>query len=202
VDRVRARAGFSLIEMMVVVVVIGILAALGAVGYRRYVARARSTEAVAMLAEMAAKEQVYFLEFAQFLPLVLGNAVLPAAPSGTTAAEDPTTFWPSNPATSTFDSVRVGTLATALPLSWQLVAVRPKDTVLYCTYFTSAGLAGSNPVAGSLGAGLLGSTPIGQPWFYALGACNLNSTASYPAGVTEFILTFNSPTLKTLNEGQ
>jgi prepilin-type N-terminal cleavage/methylation domain-containing protein len=200
VHRDRSR-GFSLIELMVVVVILGILASLGAVGYKRYIGKARSTEAVAMLAEMSAKEQVYFLEFAQFLPLVSGGTITAALATGS-ATENSTQFWPSNPGTSTFDSVRVGTTATALPLSWQMLAVRPKDTVLYCTYFASAGLAGSAPVAGSLGAGILGSVAITQPWFYVLGSCNLKGTSSYPAGVTNFVLTYNSATLKTLNEGE
>jgi hypothetical protein len=53
-----------------------------------------------------------------------------------------------------------------------------------------------------VGAGLLGAAAIGQPWYYVLGACNLNSTASYPAGVSVFSLTYRSPTLATINEGQ
>jgi prepilin-type N-terminal cleavage/methylation domain-containing protein len=200
VHRVRGRSrGFSLIELMVVVVVLGILAAIAGIGYRRYIAKARATEAVAMLAEMAAKEQVYFLEFAQFLPLVSGATVTAAATGS--ATENASQFFPRDPSASTFESVRTAASVTALPLSWQLAAIRPKDTVLYCSYFASAGLVGSNPVAGSLGAGLLGSTPITQPWFYVLGSCNLRGASSYPAGVTTFALTFSSPTLVTLNEG-
>jgi Tfp pilus assembly protein PilE len=182
---------------MVVVVVVGILATLGMVGYRRYVGRARTTEAVAMVAE-----QVYFLEFAQFLPLVSGAAVTAAAASGAAATETASQFWPRDPSVSTFDSVRTAAAATALPLSWQLAAVRPRDTVLYCTYFASAGLAGSNVTAGTLGAGLLGSAAIPQPWFYVLGSCNLRGTSTYSAGVSTFALLYNSPTLKALNEGE
>jgi prepilin-type N-terminal cleavage/methylation domain-containing protein len=203
VRSLRGRAGgFSLVELMIVVVILGILASLGMVGYRRYVGKARSTEAVAMLAEMAAKEQVYFLEFAQFLPLVNGGTILAAAASGTAATEANTQFWPRDPSSASFDSVRTAATATALPLSWQLSAVRPKDRVLFCTYFASAGLTGSNPAAGSLGGGLIGSTPIAQGWFYALGSCNLNGAAGFPAAVTSFAITYNSPTLTTLNEGK
>jgi prepilin-type N-terminal cleavage/methylation domain-containing protein len=202
--RDRAR-GFSLIEMMIVVVVLGILASLASVGYRRYIGKARTTEAVAMVAEMAAKEQVYFLEFAQFLPLVNGAAITAAASAPNTATETAGQFWPRDPTSSTFDSVRTAATATALPLSWQLAAVRPRDRVLYCTYFASAGQAGSSPVAATMGAGVLGTiatTAIAQPWFYVLGSCNLNGTTSFPTGVTTFVLTYDSPTLKILNEGK
>jgi prepilin-type N-terminal cleavage/methylation domain-containing protein len=197
-----ASRGFSLIELMIVVVILGILASLAMVGYRRYVGKARTTEAAAMLAEMAAKEQVYFLEFAQFLPLVSGATVTAAAASGASATENAAQFWPRDPSVAAFDSVRTAANSTARPLSWQLAAVRPRDNALYCTYFASAGLVGSNPVAGSLGAGLIGSTAIGQPWFYVLGSCNLRGSSSFPGGVTTFALTYDSPTLKALNEGQ
>jgi prepilin-type N-terminal cleavage/methylation domain-containing protein len=200
---VRRSGGFTLVELMIVVVVLGILAALAMVGYRRYVAKARSSEAVAMLAEMSSKEQLYFLEFAQYLPLVNSSAVTPPAVSGAAGTETADQFYPSDPSVSTFDSVRTATALGALPLSWQYAAIRPKDRVLYCTYFAGAGAAGSLPPASpAVGAGLLGSVAIGQPWYYVLGACNLNSTSSYPSGVSVFSLSYNSPTLAQINEGQ
>jgi len=199
----RSEHGFTLVELMITVVVLGILAGLAMVGYRRYVAKARSSEAVAMLAEISSKEQLYFLEFAQYLPLVNSASITPPAASGSAVTETADQFYPSNPSTSTFDSVRAATALGTLPLSWTYAAVRPKDRVLYCTYFAGAGAAGSlPPAAGSAGAGLLGTVAIGQPWYYVLGACNLRSTSSYPGGVSIFALTYNSPTLTQLNEGQ
>jgi Tfp pilus assembly protein PilE len=187
---------------MVVVVILGVLAGIARVGYHRYVGRARATEAVAMLAEMTAKEQVYFLEFAQYLPLVTGAAVTAAAAAAGTTTENANQFFPRDPSLATFDSVSTAASVTALPLSWQLVAVRPKDTNLYCTYFASAGLAGSNPAAGTMGAGLLGAVAIVPPWFYVVGSCNLHKDAapSFPTKVTSFVITYDSPTLKALNE--
>jgi prepilin-type N-terminal cleavage/methylation domain-containing protein len=200
----RSSRGFTLVEMMITVVVIGILAALGMVGYRRYVGRARSSEAVAMLAEISSKEQLYFLEFAQYLPLVnLGTITAPAA-SGAAATESADLFYPSNPSTASFDSVRTATtLGSPLPLSWQYAAIRPKDRALYCTYFAGAGAAGSLPPASpAVGSGLLGTVAINQPWFYVVGACNLSKTSSYPTGVSIFTLSYNSPTLSQMYEGQ
>jgi prepilin-type N-terminal cleavage/methylation domain-containing protein len=199
----RGARGFTLVELMITVVIIAILAALGMVGYRRYIARARSSEAVAMLAEMSSKEQMYFLEFAQYLPLVSGAAITPPAVSGAAVSETAAQFYPADPSVTTFDSVREATALGTLPLSWQYAAIRPRDRVLYCTYFAGAGAAGSLPPASpAVGAGMLGNAAIGQPWWYAVGACNLSRDASYPSGVSVFLLSYNSPTLLQLNDGQ
>jgi prepilin-type N-terminal cleavage/methylation domain-containing protein len=52
-----ARAGFTLVELMIVVVIILVLAAMGSFGFRRWIAKARVSEAVTMLAEMNSKER-------------------------------------------------------------------------------------------------------------------------------------------------
>jgi len=79
--------------------------------------------------------------------------------------------------------VRVGTAATSLPKSWLYLAVRPKDTVLYCTYL-------ANQVAATVqealrlqalsAAQILGTTALLQPWYYVLGSCNLKGTSAIP----------------------
>ena len=196
----------TLVELMIVVVIIGILSSLGMVGFRRYVGRARATEAVAMLAEMSSKELVYFSEFAQYLPLNSGAAIA-ATLSGASAAETAAMFWPRDPTGATFDSVRSAVTVAAPPQSWVYAAVRPKDTVLYCTYFAGAGQAGSTPptsTATAIGGALLGVAAITQPWFYVLGSCNLRGSGAqvYPGGVTTFAITYNSPSLTVLNDGQ
>lgn len=202
----RERAfGFSLIEMMIVVVLLGILASIGTVGYRRYVGRARTSEAVAMLAEMVSKEQVYFLEFGSYLPLdnKAELPVNPAAASDATGGEAAALFYPRNPGDTTFESTRTAQTLGTLPLSWQYVGVRPTNRVLYCTYYAGAGNRGSIPAAANtLGIQVMGSVAITQPWFYALGSCNLNGESAYPAGMTTFALTSITPTLRILNDGE
>ena len=121
--------GFTLVELMIVVVIILLLASLGVVGFRRWVAKARTTEAVTMLGEMNSKEQTYRMEFGTFLPLRAdGNAAQPS-PDEPAAA-----FYPSSPSSATFDSARTATSvadSAAWPASWKTVGISPRDTSLY-----------------------------------------------------------------------
>jgi prepilin-type N-terminal cleavage/methylation domain-containing protein len=196
----RARtSGFTLVELMIVVAIISILAAIGSFGYRRWIGRARLTEGVTMLAEMNSKEQSYRMEFGTFLPLRAdANATMPSPD------EPGPAFFPSNPNAASFDSVRtpVSVANSAVwPVAWRAVGVSPRDTSLYCTYLTNAGGAGQAVPAGApMGAMLVAG--VAAPWFYGLAACNLNGPAGFSANVTVLGISSTSPALRTFNDGQ
>jgi prepilin-type N-terminal cleavage/methylation domain-containing protein len=196
----RARSmGFSLVELMIVVVIIGVLSAVAMVGYRRWIARARVTETVGMLGEMNSKEQTYKMEFGAYLPLRAdGNLAQPSPDEGVGA------FFPVSPGLSTFDSSRTSndiSNPALWPGSWRGIALNPRDTGLYCTYLTNAGGAGQAiPAGNTYGLGLVGLNTA-APWFYSLAVCNLDGPATYPAGESVFGLSSTSPTLKRWNDG-
>ncbi|HET6148286.1 MAG TPA: prepilin-type N-terminal cleavage/methylation domain-containing protein [Polyangia bacterium] len=197
--RAADRSGFTLVELMIVVVIIGILAAIGAFGYRTWISRARSGEAIAVLAEMNSKEQSYKLEFATYLPLRADNK--PDLPSPDEAAG---AFYPLDASSATFDSTRTATSIadpTLWPQGWQAVGLRPRDTSLYCTYLTNAGSAGNDTKNLKFGSVLIGNNTA-APWFYSLGVCNLSPTTGYPDEVSVFALSSLSPTLRVFNEGK
>lgn len=184
---------------MIVVVIIGVLAALGSFGYRKWIGRARSAEAIAMLGEMVSKEQSYKLEFASYLPLRADNKTDLPSPD-----EVETAFYPVFANSATFDSVRTMTSiadSTKWPQGWQAVGVRPRDVGLYCTYMTNAGLAGNSTANLKYGSLLIG-TNTAAPWFYSLAACNLSPTTGYPGEVSIFALSSQSPVLRVFNEGK
>jgi type IV pilus assembly protein PilE len=54
------QGGFTLIELMIVVVIIGILAAIGYPAYRDYVLRSNRTEGYAALSDAAARQERFF----------------------------------------------------------------------------------------------------------------------------------------------
>jgi prepilin-type N-terminal cleavage/methylation domain-containing protein len=62
-------AGFTLIELMVVVVIMGVLAALATYGVRKYVLEAKKAEATNMLTQIRAAEEAYRDETFQYLGL-------------------------------------------------------------------------------------------------------------------------------------
>jgi prepilin-type N-terminal cleavage/methylation domain-containing protein len=191
---------FTLVELMIVVVIISILAAIATVGFRRYIARARLSETASVLAEMASKEQVYFLEFGRYLPLRAdGNLTQPSPDEASSA------FYPLDASSGSLESTRTSTSITnptAWPASWRAVGLRPHDTVLYCTYMVNAGGNGQ-AVPGTLGKGLVGTITANSPsWFYGLAACNLVGVAGFPADDTVLGVSSRSPSAKMIVEGK
>lgn len=195
------QAGFTLVELLIVVAIIGLLASLASVGYRRYVGRARLTEGVTVLSEMASKEQIYFLEFGMYLPLRADNVItLPSANEGAGA------FYPSNPTTATFESSRTAVTISnpaAWPAAWRSIGLRPREPALYCTYMVNAGgTGGAWPVGSTYAPSMLGTiTATSPPWFYGLAVCNLTGPAGFPTGATVLGVSSNRSALRTFNDG-
>jgi type II secretory pathway pseudopilin PulG len=186
----------SIVELMIVVVIIGILAAVSVVSYRKYVGRARLSEATAMLAEFAAKEQIYFLDVGQYAEAHRTTSL------SQSANENANEFFPRDPGVSPWDSVRTPTPLGDLPQSWKYLGIRPRWPEAYCTYMVNAGPAQGNPpvvIPGIIGPKLWPSTP-NVPWFYAMAACNMSGQAGWPDYVTVLTLTHDSPAIRTQDE--
>ena len=62
VDRSREKAGFTLIELMIVVALIGVLAAIAIPNFMSYQARSRRSEAFVNLARIARAQKTYYAE--------------------------------------------------------------------------------------------------------------------------------------------
>ncbi|MFW6067477.1 MAG: type IV pilin protein [Myxococcota bacterium] len=65
-DPTGREAGFTLVELMVVVVIVGILAAVAIPAFSGYVMRARAAEAPAFLGEIRQRQEAYRAEFGRY----------------------------------------------------------------------------------------------------------------------------------------
>jgi prepilin-type N-terminal cleavage/methylation domain-containing protein len=76
--QVRRVRGFTLVEVMIVVAIVGVLAALAVTSFRRFQLRSKSAEARLNLASIVTAELAYFGEFSGYL----AASATPAGPEG------------------------------------------------------------------------------------------------------------------------
>lgn len=66
-SRNALRRGFTLVELMITVAMVGVLAAIGIVGYRKYINSAQSGEAKTVIQMIAGAQEAYKSEMLQYL---------------------------------------------------------------------------------------------------------------------------------------
>lgn len=146
----RAAPGMTLVELMIVVVIMGILAAVAYTGYGVYIRRSRSQEARAMLLTIASREDAYRSEFAQYCAAGRTSGSPPAS-LGVTSA------WPASAPS------RIATdFLTSVPVEWNQLGFRPTGGVRY-RYVVITGAPSTAPPGE---AGYAGS-PNQDLWYIA-----------------------------------
>ncbi|MBI5515928.1 MAG: prepilin-type N-terminal cleavage/methylation domain-containing protein [Deltaproteobacteria bacterium] len=139
----RRLGGFTLTELMIAVVILGVLAAVASAGYGSYIRRARASEARTQLAAIAARETAYRSEFGVFCG---------AGRSGVPTTTGISNAWPTATPGQNAD------FNASAPTQWAELGFRPSGRVRF-RYVVVPGAPGATPPGET--------SPAGDLWYVA-----------------------------------
>ena len=184
--RFRAR-GFTLAELMIVVAIVGILAALGLYGFRKYLSSANSGEAKSMLASMKIAQESYRSENLTYAGC---DGTAGGAPKASTGADDIATGWlyPRELADINDRKIQWGG-ASNVGACFNAIGFRSTGAVRF-SYGVRSGLPGASVTHGGTlaptdaafasNAGMnIGVVTPNEPWYIAIAVGNLDNDSSY-----------------------
>ena len=119
------RAGYTLVELMVVVAIVAVLAAIALPAYNSYVKKAKTTEAVTFLGEIRLAQESYFGEYKEYC----------------NASGDATSWNPDSTPDENYQTWDDGLG------NWDHLGVRPAGGKILFSYVTVAGRASVSPSA-------------------------------------------------------
>ena len=148
------QAGFTLIEILIAVALVGILAGLAVMKFSKQTRKARGAEVQAIFAELRNREEQYHLENGVYFSTGANeNAVYPANPGAQSKAFTP-------------------------PAAWTPLRVKAPLSKVYCGYVVLAGAGGDGTTLGAKAVAFgLAAAPVSD-WYYLLAHCDLDGNAA------------------------
>jgi type IV pilus assembly protein PilA len=176
----RGARGFTLIEMMVVVIIVSVLAMLAIVGYRRLILSSNVSEANNMVQNIRVAQESYHSETQQY-----ANVSAVALFSGTA-----TTGWypASSPTGNTLTAWGAACGSCNAGYDWSVLPLHVDGPVKF-GYATVSGLAGSTvspatiPVTTIPGGTLTLPTTSTTDWYLVAAECDLDGNGPPNTGV-------------------
>jgi type IV pilus assembly protein PilA len=162
----RTQGGFTLIEMMIVVVIVGILAALAIVGYRRLVTSSHVSEATNMVQNIRVAQEGYHSETQQY-------AGISANMYGSSAKWYPNAS--PNGRTLTAWGAKCGVCVSGM--DWSMLPLHVDGPVLF-GYATTAGPANTTPPDAFIlanGQKISAPSPSVNDWYMVGATCDLDA---------------------------
>jgi Tfp pilus assembly protein PilE len=163
--------------MMVVVILIGVLAAVAVFMFTRQTNRARAAEVPAIFTELQARQEQYYLENNAYVHIGEG------------------TWFPDSSPT---DTQRTFNLTTSAGLT--SLRVNFDKGALWCSYTTAAGKAGDATNAGgaiSVAHGFNAAVP-NQDWYYVAAICDFNGNGIH----STYFKPSNADQIAVTNQGE
>jgi type IV pilus assembly protein PilA len=161
----RGSQGFTLVELMIVVVIVGLLSTLAVLGYTKLVTSSHVTEATGMVQNIRVAQEGYHAETQQYANVSSTlQSYYPAAP-----LYQQVTAWGA-PCTNCAN------------VSWSALPVHVDGPVLF-GYATVAGLAGNAPTPASVdvnGSPLVFPVTPTTDWYIIAACADLDSNALEP----------------------
>jgi prepilin-type N-terminal cleavage/methylation domain-containing protein len=152
--------GFTILELLIVLGIIGILSAVAVFGYQRYMRQAYTSEVYSMVAAIKAAEDNYKAETGQYL-------------STGTDEED---FYPA--LNSAGVEPKKKTIDLNSKTEWRNLGISPPSNHLYCGYVAIAGPANDLSNAGARGVTLFGANTPKVAWYYIRATCDLDGNSA------------------------
>lgn len=159
-------SGFTLVELMIVVAIVGVLATLATYGVRKYVLEAKKAEASSMLVQIRAAEEAYKDETFQYLGLTDGFSSW----HPTSTPNNSKRGWESGTTDVGTDVLR--------PLG-----VFPDGPVIY-SYSVIAGNAGVTPANVTTATRTFTFPAATAPFYIAMARGDLNGDGTYTYALT------------------
>ncbi len=176
--------GFTLIEMMVVVIIVGVLATLAVVGYRKIVQSSHVSEATGMVQNIRVAQEAYKSETQQYANI----------------SSSMTAWYPRDPQYGVESSWEGGTGATNAGYSWSQLPLHVDGPVLF-GYVTQAGTPSTQPPQATYeNSSVTMPTNITSDWFVVAAAADLDNDPS--TGGTLVVGASWTNQLTVVNEGQ
>jgi len=170
------RAGFSLVELMIVVAIVAVLAGLAVLTFSRWKRRAVRAEVATVLGAIALREEAYRAEFGAYLSCASALQRHPALGSS-----EPT-------------KKPVGTNAC-----WQNLGLTT-DPELYCSYSVWGGQPNTWPADfPDPDKAAFGGTAPPTVWYLGIGECDLDGVADGAGNNSIFYRTHQNTTLGERN---